>query len=256
MRAGAQRRRFSSWAEPLTPEAQPSDFFDVNWNGAGERCPATAPFAPSFVAGTTSQVAAATSPFTLDLGRGDREQNVLALKTTLPRRSARVRPRVHECSEPAASEDREGACSAEDRSGRSQLVSAPAATPTYVTGKVYFTGPYAGAPFGLTIVIPAVAGPFNLGDVLVRARLAINPTTAQVSAESTDFPQMLDGVPVRVRSVALSIDRPGFMVNPSVCSASSITGTVASTQGAAASVSSPFQTSACETSRSNPPSRP
>ncbi len=236
---------FSSWAEPLTPEAQPSDFFDVNWNGAGERCPVTAPFAPSFVAGTTSQVAAATSPFTLDLGRADREQNVLALKTTLPQGLLAYVSRVHECSEPAASEDREGACSAEDQIGTVTVGVGSGSDPYYVTGKVYFTGPYGGAPFGLTIVIPAVAGPFNLGDVLVRARLAINPITAQVTAESTGFPQMLDGVPVRVRSVALSIDAHEFVLNPTGCGQLAITGTVVSATGTEAGVSSPFATQNC-----------
>jgi hypothetical protein len=118
--------------------------------------------------------------------------------------------------------------------------------PFYDTGHVYFTGPYDGDPFGLSVVVSAVAGPFNLGNVVVRVGLHIDPNTAQVTAVSSLFPQVLDGVPLRIRTISLTLNNPAFTFNPTSCAQLSIAGTVASTRGAMASVSSPFATSGCK----------
>jgi hypothetical protein len=112
-------------------------------------------------------------------------------------------------------------------------------------GKVYLTGPYKGAPFGLSIVVPAVAGPFNLGTVVVRAAIHIDPHTAQVTVVSDPFPQIIDGVPLQIKHVNVTIDRPGFTFNPTNCNTMSITCSIRSTEGAGARVSSPFQVANC-----------
>ncbi len=117
--------------------------------------------------------------------------------------------------------------------------------PLFVSGKAYLTGPYNGGPYGLVVEVPAVAGPFNLGTVVVRQSLRIDPQTAQVTAVSDSFPTILDGIPLRIRRVDVTLDRPGFLFNPTSCTPSAVTGTVTSTEGATASVSSRFQAGGC-----------
>ena len=112
-------------------------------------------------------------------------------------------------------------------------------------GKVYLTGPYKGAPFGLSVVVPAVAGPFDLGNVVVRAKIEIDPHTAQVTVVSDPFPTIIDGVPTDIRTVNVTINRPGFTFNPTSCEPMAITGTITSTTGATAAVSSRFQVGDC-----------
>jgi uncharacterized repeat protein (TIGR01451 family) len=235
--------RITSWAEPTTPTVSPSDFYTVDWNGAGGACPAVAPFAPSMTAGTSVPLAGATSPFSLTIKREDREQDVQSLSTTLPPGLLAYVSRVARCPEPQA---QAGGCPAASQIGTTTVSVGPGATPYTVTGKVYFTGPYNGAPFGLSIVVPAVAGPFNLGNVIVRVALQIDPHTAQVTAVSGPLPQILDGVPLRIRLVNVTLSNSEFTLNPTNCSRLSVTGTVYSTTGAAAGVSSPFAVQGCK----------
>jgi hypothetical protein len=234
----------SSWASPYTNESFASDYFNVDWDGAGGSCPGSVPFAPSAEARTTVTNAGATTPFVFTLKREDREQNILAVATTLPKGLLGYVSKVARCPEPAASEERE-ACPAESQIGTATVAVGSGSDPYNVTGKVYFTGPYNGAPFGLSILVPAVAGPFNLGYVLVRVALTINPTTAQVTATSSDVPQMLDGVPARVRSIQLAFDTREFVVNPTNCEAQSITGTVKSATDGEAGITAPLTTYGC-----------
>jgi hypothetical protein len=111
---------------------------------------------------------------------------------------------------------------------------------------VYLTGPYNGAPFGLAVVVPANAGPFHLGNVVVRAAIHINPSTAAVTVVSNPLPQMIDGVPLRVKTVNVTVGEAGdFTFNPTSCNQMSIGATISSAQGADAGVSSPFQATGC-----------
>ncbi len=112
-------------------------------------------------------------------------------------------------------------------------------------GKVYLTGPYQGAPFGLSIVNPAVAGPFNLGKVVVRAKIEIDPTTAALTITTGQIPHILDGIPLQIKHVNVTIDRPGFTFNPTSCNPMSITGTIGAVEGATSPVSVPFQVTNC-----------
>jgi hypothetical protein len=217
--------------------AEPQGQFSVN-----EGCGAQG-FAPSLAAGTTDPGAGAFSPFTLTLKREDREQNVSAISTTLPEGLLASVANVAQCPEPQAAQ---GACPASSLIGTTTVGVGSGPDPYYVTGQVYFTGPYGGGPFGLSVVVPAVAGPFNLGNVIVRVALFINPATAQVTAVSGAFPQIIDGVPLRIRTVNVTLNNPAFTFNPTSCAQKAITGTVTSTQGTVAGVSSPFNAAGCK----------
>jgi hypothetical protein len=231
------------WSTPVTPDSISSSSFNVNWDGENGGCPADMPFSPSSTAGTVTPLAGTYSPFTLTLKREDREQDVNSISTTLPEGLLAAVSHVTQCPEPQASQ---GACPETSRVGTSTVGIGSGSEPFYQTGQVYFTGPYAGAPFGLSVVVPAVAGPFNLGNVIVRVALSINPTTAQVTATSSAFPQIIDGVPLRIRTVNVTLNNAAFTFNPTNCSALSITGTIHSTAGANASVSSPFAAAGCK----------
>lgn len=244
--AATAQATITSWAEPYTPESKSSDFFPVDWNGAGGACPATAPFAPTLTVGTTSEQAGSTSPFTLTLERKDREQNPLTLTTTLPEGLLAKVSKVAKCPEPQASAAPLTGCPAESLIGTVTAAVGSGADPYNVTGKVYFTGPYNGAPFGLSVVVPAVAGPFNLGNVIVRVALYVNPHTAQVTAVSGEIPQMLDGVPLRMRRLSVTLNAHEFVLNPTSCAPLSITGEVKAAEGANAAISAPFSATGCK----------
>ena len=117
-------------------------------------------------------------------------------------------------------------------------------------GQVFLTGPYKGAPFGLSIVVPAIAGPFNLGTPsggVVRARIEVDPHTAQLTITSDALPTILQGIPLDLRVVNVTVDRPGFIFNPTDCEALSVGGMVSSSQGAGVGVSNHFQAANCAT---------
>ncbi len=224
------------------PAAEPSGSFAVN-EGCGAQ-----DFNPSFTAGTTSDMAGEYAPFTMTLKREDREQDIGALATTLPEGLLAAVSHVAKCPEPQAAQ---GACPESSKIGTTTVGIGSGTEPFYQTGSVYFTGPYDGAPFGLSVVVPAVAGPFNLGNVVVRAALRVNPVSTQVTAETPGvgqpggLPQIIDGVPLRIRTINVTLNDPSFTLNPTNCSRMSITGTVTSTTGTATNVSAPFEASGC-----------
>jgi hypothetical protein len=129
-------------------------------------------------------------------------------------------------------------------------------------GRVYITGPYKGAPFGLSIVNPAKAGPFDLGTgacdcVVVRAKVAVDPSTAALTITTDEsgpykIPTILQGIPLQIKHVNVLITRPGFTINPTNCSKMSVTGSLQSTQGASSSLSVPFQVTNCATLKFTP----
>ncbi len=224
------------------PAAEPSGSFEVN-----EGC-APQGFNPSFTSGTTSNMAGEYAPFTMTLKREDREQDIGALTTTLPEGLLAAVSHVAKCPEPQAAA---GACPEASRIGATTVGIGSGTEPFYQTGNVYFTGPYDGAPFGLSVVVPAVAGPFNLGNVVVRAALRVNPVSTQVTAETPGvgqpggLPQIIDGVPLRIRTINVTLNDPSFTLNPTNCSRMSITGTVTSTTGTATNVAAPFEANGC-----------
>jgi hypothetical protein len=182
----------------------------------------------------------------LTLKREDGEQNIASLSTTFPEGLLADVAKATKCPEPQASEASLSACPAASQIGSTTVAVGSGSDPYYVTGKVFFTGPYDGAPFGLTVVVPAVAGPFNLGNVLVRVALFVDAHTAQATAVSGPLPQILDGVPLRIRTLNVSLEDHEFVLNPTGCTPSAITGTVYSTTGATAGLSSPYAAAGCQ----------
>lgn len=234
------------WSSPEAPDATPAYSFDVD-QGCG-----SAGFSPSFTAGTLNPQAGAYSPFVMTFSRHDGEQLFQGLEATLPPGLLATIKDVPLCPEAQADA---GTCEAASEIGETSAA-AGEGEPVWVSGgKVYLTGPYAGGPgpFGLSIVVPAVAGPFDLGNVVVRARIEINPQTAQATIRTIDpIPQMLKGIPLYIRTIEATIDRPGFVFNPTSCSPSSVTATIGSASDVDAPVSSPFQAANCAALRFKP----
>jgi uncharacterized repeat protein (TIGR01451 family) len=232
----------TSWGGQESAGVSPA--FGIDWDGKGGACPPSLPFGPGFSAGTTTPVAGAFSPFVMTLSRQDREQNLSGVTVSLPQGLLGRIAGVPLCGEEQANA---GSCGGESQIGTTSVLSGPGTQPLYVSGgRVYLTGPYKGGPFGLSIVVPAVAGPFNLGNVVVRASIHVDPSTAAVTVISDPLPQSRDGVPFRLRTVNVEINRPGgFTFNPTNCSQQSVSATIAAAQGASAVVSSPFAVTGC-----------
>jgi len=248
------------WSSPEAPSASPASTFTLAEGAAGGGCvesEAQASNAPAFEAGMASPVAGSYSPFVLKLSREDGSQRFGALGVTLPPGLIGKVAGVQECPqadiEAAQRRDREGegaleladpSCPAGSELGTVH-VGVGSGAPMYVTGKAYFAGPYAGGPFSLVIVTPAIAGPFDLGTVVVRAALYIDPVTAQVTVRSDPFPSIIDGIPLDIRSVQVDVSRPGFMLNPTSCETTAVTGQETSTAGQTAGLSDRFQAGGC-----------
>jgi hypothetical protein len=234
---------FTAWSTPATLASQSFTPFTVDWDDAGGACPAKLPLTPSLTAETTNPAAGAFSPFSFTLSRGDRQQYLAQLSvTTPPGLLARIAG-VPLCEEPQAAV---GTCSAASEIGTATVAAGAGSQPLWVTGHMYLTGGYAGAPFGLSIVVPARAGPFDLGDVVVRSAITVNPQTSAVTITSAPLPQVIDGIPLRVQTVNVDVNRPGFMFNPTNCSAKQIAVTVLGSQGATAQTTSPFAAAGCK----------
>jgi hypothetical protein len=226
-----------------------SSSFQIEHGPNGSPCPdASLPFKPSLTAGTTSIQAGGFSPFTMTMSREDGQQNLQAISLNMPAGLSGLLSGVKLCGEAEANA---GTCGPESEIGETIVSVGVGNDPFTVNGgKVYITGPYKGAPFGLSIVNPAVAGPFNLGKVIVRAKIEVNPITAALTIASDNegpykIPTILDGIPLQIKHVNVTIDRPGFTFNPTNCEKMAITGSLDSTEGATDALSVPFQATNC-----------
>jgi uncharacterized repeat protein (TIGR01451 family) len=199
-------------------------------------------FAPSFTAGTADNQAGGFSPFSVTISRNDGEQTLGAVTVTTPPGLLGVIKGVERCPEPQASQ---GACGANSLIGHTTATAGVGPDPVTTSGQVFLTTGYKGAPFGLSIVVPAVAGPFNLGNVVVRASVNVDRSTGQITIVSDPLPTILQGVPLDIRTVNVTVDRQGFMFNPTSCDPLAVSGTLTSAQGASAGVSSRFQAANC-----------
>jgi hypothetical protein len=233
---------FTPWSTPFTPDAlTQSTPFEITGCGAPR-------FQPSFVASTLSNQAGGFSTFRVTFGREDADQKLGGLTVTTPPGLSGNLSGVPLCPEPQAAQ---GTCSEASRIGEVTAAAGPGPEPVYTTaGKVFLTGPYAGAPFGLTIDASEHAGPFDLGTgpcdcEVVRAAVAVDPHTAQLTVSSGALPTIKDGIPLQVKSVDVDINRPGFMFNPTSCDPMGVNGQLSSTEGASASVVSHFQVTNC-----------
>lgn len=204
--------------------------------------PTSLGFTPGFSAGTSSPAAGASTPFTLSFSRDDDDQLLKDIVVNMRAGITGMLSSPDLCSEGLAAA---GACTEASRIGSTATGAGAGTNPFYLPGRVYITGPYKGAPFGLSIVVPAIAGPFNLGTVVVRAAIFVDPRTAALTVASDPLPTILEGIPLQIRDVRVAIDRPGFMINPTNCAPGTVSGEVGSAAGAQAAVSSRFQVTNC-----------
>ena len=230
--------------KPFTgePEALSSNPF------AATGCANPLPFSLGQSTQSANATAGAYSSYTFNLTRADGQQYLSQVSTTLPAGLLGAIPSVALCGEPQAST---GSCAESAKIGTASVTAGSGSEPYSFSGPVFLTGPYDGAPYGLSIPVSIAAGPFNFGTVTTRATIAVNPYTARVTATSTNLPTIVDGVPVRLKSLKIEVNRPSFIFNPTNCSAlateSTLTGfaTLGSSSGATQNLSSPFQVGAC-----------
>ena len=224
------------------PDATPRAVLTTDFDGHGAACPPSLPFAPSFSAGSSALVAGADTGLSLTLARSDRMQYLGGLSVHLPPGLLGRLASVPLCSTARVSA---GTCDASSQVGTVSASAGVGATPFTLPGRVYLARPrLPGSPASLSVVVPAVAGPYNFGEVIVGADVRVD-SDGSITATSDPLPTILQGVPLRIRQIALSVDRPGFMVNPTSCERMSVTATVTSTQGQPSGVSSPFQLADC-----------
>jgi hypothetical protein len=252
------------WSAPQSgPPATPSSRFKIDQAAdGGEECPTSPedePNHPAFTAGTLSAQAGAYSPFVLHETRADGDQPITQVNVTLPEGLvgklagipycpesgiALARSREHEGG--GAEEAAQPACPAASEVGVARVGAGAGPEPFYVTGHAYLAGPYKGAPLSIVISSPAVAGPFDLGDVVVRAALQVDPLTTQIRAVSDPIPTILDGIPLDIRSITLEMNRPQFTLNPTDCEPMAVSGEAVGQFGTTAALSEPFQVTGCK----------
>ena len=209
-------------------------------------------FAPSLQAGMTETAqAGAHSDFEVALSRPDGQQALAAVTVNTPPGLLGTLASVDRCGEAQANA---GTCAAASEIGTASTTIGAGTEPYEISGgKVFLTGPYRGRPFGLSVVLPAVAGPFTLagntgrGVQVVRAAIGVDPATAALTVSSDELPHALNGIPLEVDRVVVDVNRQGFMFNPTSCAPMSIRGSAASTAGATAAISYAFQAVNCGT---------
>jgi hypothetical protein len=226
------------------PPAEITSSFQITSGPEGSPCPSSPQaFAPSFAAGTSNNQAGAYSPLSVLFKRNDGEQQLGGLTMTMPPGLLGSLAGIPLCQEPQAAQ---GTCSAASEIGHFTTAAGAGANPFYVYGgHIFLTGPYKGGPFGLSIEVPAVAGPFDLGTVVVRASIKLDPITTALTIAADPLPTILDGIPLDLRVVGVSVDRPNFVINPTNCNPMVLGGTLTGGLGSSEAVSSSFQVTNC-----------
>jgi len=240
----ATNATFTPWSGTLAVSVlSPAQGFQVSSGVGGTGCPSGLGFSPGFTAYSQNTQAGAFTGFNLELTRPDGDQALSTVSMRLPPGVAALLSSVELCSEAQAVAS---ACPAGSEIGQATAVAGLGSEP-YVQegGRVFITGPYGNAPFGLEIVTPAKAGPFDLGYVTVRSKLYIDPNNASVTIVSDPLPTQIRGIPLQLKRVLVSVDRPNFEFNPTDCSPMKIEGRISGSEGAIAPVSSPFQVADC-----------
>jgi hypothetical protein len=246
------------WSAPESgPPVNLTETHAVGQAAGGGSCPTSEdaePNSPAFEAGSESPLAGAFSPLVMRLKREDGSQRFRSLTVTPPPGLLAKLAGVPYCSDDAlvAAAARNGAeeqaapsCPAASEVGIVNVGAGAGPSPYYVQGHAYLAGPYKGAPLSLAIITPAVAGPYDLGTVVVRSTLELHPYTAQITVKSDPIPSELKGIQLDLRSIAVKIDRSRFTINPTNCEAAGIGGTETSTLGSTAQLSNPFRVGEC-----------
>jgi hypothetical protein len=248
------------WTTPEGADVRASDSFDVTKAAQGGACPlgeSQMPNGLSFEAGTVTPIAGTYSPFVLRLSRENGSQRLRTLNLILPPGLSGRLAGLNECSDAqiVAAESRNGLGQGELEQARSSCpasselglvdVGAGSGAPLHVQGHAYLAGPYKGAPLSLAIVTPAVAGPFDLGTVVVRSALYVNEETARITVRSDPIPAILHGIPLELRSLAVKVNHPRFTLNPTSCKAMAVLGEAVSPIPTGAPLAQHFQVGGC-----------
>jgi hypothetical protein len=253
------------WSAPESgPPAQTEDSFAISSGPGGGACATSEgalPFSPSFEAGTTSTQAGAYAPLVIKIARKDGEQELTHLNFTLPPGLTGKLAGIPYCSDAAIAEaggktgkaeQASPSCPAASELGTVDTSAGVGSEPIHVGGHIYLAGPYEGAPLSSVVITPAVAGPFDLGDVVIRAPLFVDPETTQITARSDEIPHILKGIPLQLRSVEIKLTRQGFTLNPTSCNAMSASATLSGLNGATATPSNRFQVGGCNALKFKP----
>jgi hypothetical protein len=242
-----------SGTEPVTTH----DDYEIS-QGPGGSCATKAsqqPFSPSFDAGTIAPIAGAHSPFVVHLRRNDGTQGFSSVTVSPPQGLVGKLAGIEQCSDGALSgaaaksgteEQAHPSCPQGSEVGSVVAGAGAGPAPYYAPAKVYLAGPYKGAPLSFAIITPAVAGPFDLGTVVTRVAVHVDPATAKITTESDPIPASLKGIPLDVRTIDLSLDRQGFTQNGTSCDPSSVDGQSTSLLGVSIPLSVRFQLAECE----------
>jgi len=224
-----------------TQPATPSSTFATSFDGNGAPCPTVLPFVPSSSIATASSQGGALSPLSVTFARADETQPLGQITAHLPPGLLGNVSAVALCDPADAAA---GTCPVASRVGVESATSGAGSDPLTVPGTIYLARGTGGYPFAISVVVPAIAGPYNLGNVVVLVNLQVN-SDGSITAVSGPLPSILDGIPLDIRSVTMTIDRPGFTFNPTNCGPLSMGGTATSLSDSVAPISAPFQASGC-----------
>jgi hypothetical protein len=251
-----------------TPQAQFS-LTKAPGGGACAKTMASRPFAPRFSTRSKSAAAGAFSPFAIHIGRAAGQQEIKGVNVSLPAGISGKLRGVPYCPQksidraarrPGANEAKHASCPAKSRIGVAAIRAGSGGSPITIKGRAYLAGPYKKAPLSLVVITPATAGPFDLGTVVVRVGLYLNPETAQIHPISDPIPDVFGGAKLSIRSIDVNASKRGFVVNPTSCgplaSDGAILGGGADPTNPAAFSSAPvsagFQTTGCRKLRFRP----
>jgi hypothetical protein len=247
---------FVPWDNEL-PSQSATQFFTLDKGPGGAPCPPPLrPFSPRFSASSTSNAAGSHTPFTVEFDRDDGDQTLSGLQVTAPPGFSATLAGVPSCSDSAIAAAADASyfglteistpsCPIASQIGTAVAGAGAGTHQVYLDGKVYLAGPYKGAPLSLVVVTPAVTGPYDLGNVVVRAAIEVDPVDAHVTAFSDPLPQIVEGIPIRLREVRVNLDRDGFTLNPTNCDPFQVGAFVLGDQGGQSALSSHFQVANC-----------
>jgi hypothetical protein len=247
---------FTPW-DNFLPNQHSTQLFEITSGPGGGPCPgAQRPFSPSFRAVGQGNGAGLHSPFSVDVRRPDGDQNLNGLTIKTPPGFSATLKGIPYCPDTALTqaaspshggvlEQSSPSCPAASQVGTATAGAGAGTHPLSSPGKVYLAGPYKGAPLSLAVITPAVSGPYDLGNVVVRVALNVDPESAQVTAVSDPLPRILDGIPLRLRSIRVDLDRQGFTLNPTSCEPFSVQGTIFGAEGAKLEPANHFQVGNC-----------
>jgi hypothetical protein len=213
--------------------------FELSDSPAGGHCAKTGaerPFSPTFAAGPSSSAAKTAVGYTLTAERRDGEQELKGIDVTLPPGATANLTGVTYCPESAIAaaaastgkaQMASSSCPASSLIGTAKIAAGSGGFPLQLSGNAYLSGPYKGAPLSMVIVTPAVAGPFDLGDVVVRAAVFVEPESGQIHVVSDSIPDVVGGAKVDLRSISVAISRSGFIQNGTSCKVARVDGSLA-----------------------------